>query len=75
MSSPKRAMISSGVGIHRVGAGTIGQTVFANAMEHLGEFATLKAMGATARDLNTIILAQAAIDASVASGSPRRSRC
>jgi putative ABC transport system permease protein len=48
-----------------VGAGTIGQTVFANTMEHLGEFATLKAMGATARDLNTIILAQAAIDASV----------
>jgi putative ABC transport system permease protein len=48
-----------------VGAGTIGQTVFANTMEHLGEFATLKAMGATAHDLNTIILAQAAIDASV----------
>ena len=48
-----------------VGAGTIGQTVFANTMEHLGEFATLKAMGATARDLNTIILAQAAIDACV----------
>ena len=48
-----------------VGAGIIGQTVFANTMEHLGEFATLKAMGATARDLNTIILAQAAIDASV----------
>lgn len=46
-----------------VGAGTVGQTVFANTMEHLGEFATLKAMGATARDLNTIILAQAAIDA------------
>lgn len=46
-----------------VGAGTIGQTVFANTMEHLDEFATLKAMGATARDLNTIILAQAAIDA------------
>jgi putative ABC transport system permease protein len=32
-------------------------------MEHLGEFATLKAMGASARDLNTIILAQAGIDA------------
>ena len=48
-----------------VGAGIIGQTVFANTMEHLGEFATLKAMGATARDLNTIILTQAAIDASV----------
>ena len=48
-----------------VGAGTIGQTVFANTMEHLREFATLKAMGATARDLNTIILAQAAIDASL----------
>ena len=46
-----------------VGAGTIGQTVFANTMEHLGEFATLKAMGASPGDLNTIILAQAAIDA------------
>jgi putative ABC transport system permease protein len=44
-----------------VGAGTIGQTVFANTMEHLNEFATLKAMGATSRDLNTIILAQAVI--------------
>ncbi|KAF2992719.1 ABC transporter permease [Methylocystis sp. MJC1] len=51
-----------------VGAGTIGQTVFANTMEHLREFATLKAMGATARDLNTIILAQAAIDASLGFG-------
>ena len=39
-----------------VGAGTIGQTVFANTMEHLGEFATLKAMGASPGDLNTIIL-------------------
>lgn len=48
-----------------VGAGTIGQTVFANTMEHLGEFATLKAMGASPGDLNTIILAQAAIDAAV----------
>jgi putative ABC transport system permease protein len=45
-----------------VGAGTIGQTVFANTMEHLGEFATLKAMGASPRDLDAIILAQAAID-------------
>ena len=48
-----------------VGAGTIGQTVFANTMEHLGEFATLKAMGASPGDLNAIILAQAAIDAAV----------
>ncbi|MDE2172582.1 MAG: FtsX-like permease family protein, partial [Patescibacteria group bacterium] len=46
-----------------VGAGTIGQTVFANTMEHLGEFATLKAMGASARDLDAIIVTQAAIDA------------
>jgi putative ABC transport system permease protein len=46
-----------------VGAGTIGQTVFANTMEHLGEFATLKAMGASRGDLNTIILAQAGVDA------------
>jgi putative ABC transport system permease protein len=46
-----------------VGAGTIGQTVFANTMEHLGEFATLKAMGASPGDLNSIILAQAGVDA------------
>jgi putative ABC transport system permease protein len=46
-----------------VGAGIIGQTVLANTMEHLSEFATLKAMGATARELNTVILVQAAIDA------------
>src|SRR5208283_1572327 len=46
-----------------VGAGIIGQTVFANTMEHLGEFATLKAMGATGRELNTVILVQTAITA------------
>ncbi len=51
-----------------VGAGIIGQTVFANTMEHLGEFATLKAMGATERDLNTLILVQAAIDAAIGFG-------
>jgi putative ABC transport system permease protein len=44
-------------------AGIIGQTVFANTMEHLGEFATLKAMGATGRELNTVILGQAIINA------------
>ncbi|QGM44304.1 ABC transporter permease [Methylocystis heyeri] len=48
-----------------VGAGMIGQTVFANTMEHLGEFATLKAMGASRGDLNTIILAQAGVDAAL----------
>ena len=32
-------------------------------MEHIAEFATLKAMGATARDLNTIIISQAIINA------------
>jgi putative ABC transport system permease protein len=51
-----------------VGAGIIGQTVFANTMEHLGEFATLKAMGATRRDLNTVILVQAALDAAMGFG-------
>ena len=48
-----------------VGAGIIGQTVFANTMEHLGELATLKAMGATGRQLNTVILGQAVINAGV----------
>ena len=45
-----------------VGAGVVGQTVFANTMEHLGEFATLKAMGAADSDLTTLILGQAAIN-------------
>ena len=48
-----------------VGGGVIGQTVFANTMEHLGELATLKAMGATNANLDTLIISQAAFDASV----------
>jgi len=48
-----------------VGGGVIGQTVFANTMEHLGELATLKAMGATNANLDTLIISQAVIDASV----------
>jgi len=51
-----------------VGAGIIGQTVFANTMEHQGEFATLKAMGATDFELNTVILAQAVINAGAGFG-------
>lgn len=44
-----------------IGAGIIGQTVFASTMEHIGEFATLKAMGASGRELNTVILGQSVI--------------
>lgn len=42
-----------------VGAGVIGQTVFANTMEHLRELATLKAMGAEPADLSILVLGQA----------------
>jgi putative ABC transport system permease protein len=45
-----------------VGTGVIGQTIFANTMEHLAELATLKAMGATRSDLYTVIIGQALIN-------------
>jgi putative ABC transport system permease protein len=46
-----------------VGGGVIGQTIFANTMEHTGELATLKAIGAANADLDTIIFGQAVLDA------------
>jgi putative ABC transport system permease protein len=45
-----------------VGAGIIGQTVYANTLEHIGELATLKAMGASSSELNSIILIHSAIN-------------
>ena len=46
-----------------VGAGVVGQTVYANTIQFLAELATLKAIGARGRDLSTVILGQAAIGA------------
>jgi putative ABC transport system permease protein len=51
-----------------VGAGVIGQTVFANTMEHIAELATLKAIGASNVDLDTIIFGQAVLDAGAGYG-------
>lgn len=51
-----------------VGAGVIGQTVFANTMEHIAELATLKAIGASNADLDTIIFGQAVLDAGAGYG-------
>lgn len=46
-----------------VGGAIVGQTIYANTMEHLQEFGTLKAVGAKNRDLYTIIFSQAGISA------------
>lgn len=42
-----------------VGTAIVGQTIYAATMEHLREYGTLKAMGATNRELGGIILQQA----------------
>ena len=41
-----------------VGTAIVGQTIYASTMEHLREYGTLKAMGATNRELAGIILEQ-----------------
>lgn len=46
-----------------VGVTIVGQTVYAATMEHLREYATLKALGATDRELKTILWTQAAVAA------------
>ncbi len=46
-----------------VGAGIVGQTVYANTMEHIQEFGTLKAMGATSGDLYRTVYVQAGVSA------------
>lgn len=46
-----------------VGGAIVGQTVYANTMEHLREFGTLKALGARNADMYTVIFSQVGISA------------
>ncbi len=46
-----------------VGGAIVGQTVYANTMEHLREFGTLKALGARNSDIYKVIFAQTGISA------------
>jgi putative ABC transport system permease protein len=46
-----------------IGGAIVGQTIYAGTMEHLRDYGTLKAMGARNRDINSIILSQAATSA------------
>lgn len=46
-----------------IGGAIVGQTIYAGTMEHLRDYGTLKAMGARNRDINLIILSQAATSA------------
>lgn len=46
-----------------VGGAIVGQTIYANTMEHIQEFGTLKAVGAKNTDLYKIIFSQAGISA------------
>jgi putative ABC transport system permease protein len=46
-----------------IGGAIVGQTIYVGTMEHLRDYGTLKAMGARNRDINSIILSQAATSA------------
>jgi putative ABC transport system permease protein len=46
-----------------IGGAIVGQTIYAGTMEHLRDYGTLKAMGARNRDINLVILSQAAASA------------
>jgi len=46
-----------------IGGAIVGQTIYAGNMEHLRDYGTLKAMGARNRDINLVILSQAAVSA------------
>lgn len=46
-----------------IGGAIVGQTIYANTMEHLKEYGTLKAIGAKNRDVYTVIFSQASINA------------
>ena len=46
-----------------IGGAIVGQTIYAGTMEHLRDYGTLKAMGARNRDINLVILSQAATSA------------
>ena len=48
-----------------IGGAIVGQTIYAGTMEHLRDYGTLKAMGARNRDINIVILSQAATSAIV----------
>lgn len=48
-----------------VGTVIVGQTIYSSTMEHIREFGTLKAIGATNLDIYKIILQQAIINASI----------
>ncbi len=51
-----------------VGGAIVGQTVYANTMEHLREFGTLKALGARNRDIYCVIFTQVCINAVIGFG-------
>ena len=46
-----------------IGGAIVGQTIYAGTMEHLRDYGTLRAMGARNRDINLVILSQAATSA------------
>ncbi len=46
-----------------IGGAVVGQAIFANTMEHLREYGTLKAIGARNRDIYVVIFGQAATSA------------
>ncbi|NTU41701.1 MAG: FtsX-like permease family protein [Nitrospirales bacterium] len=48
-----------------VGGAIVGQTVYANTMEHLREFGTLKALGARNREIYQVIFIQVSLSAAV----------
>lgn len=48
-----------------IGGAIVGQTIYANTMEHIQEFGTLKAVGARNADLYKIIFSQAAMAAAM----------
>ena len=43
-----------------IGGAIVGQTIYSSTMEHLRDYGTLKAMGARNREINLVILSQAA---------------
>lgn len=46
-----------------MGGAIVGQTIYANTMEHLREFGTLKALGAKNTDIYKVIFSQVGINA------------
>lgn len=52
-----------------VGMIIVGQTIYASTLEHLREFGTLKALGATNGDLLLVIVYQAIVNASIGYGA------